>query len=239
MLNPPNHLSRRTLLPGALLAVLVATVALFALAVVIAVGPNGPRLWLDGGDSTVNLQPRVGTQAGTAGGVTLAGRSATLLSAAPTVGDTRAADRAAAPRRAARLRSNTRVQRRSGRVPSTSRPTQPAPSGTRPTSPTTLVPAPAERTPRPAATPAPGSTVVKSHGRPKDPAPTPVAMRKQRVSATRPAPAAGAPVQQVRVSPPAPEVAKSPVHPGTPQQTGAGVVDSGLTRVPPPPGSGG
>ena len=59
MSSPPDHLSHRTLLPGALLAMLVTSAALFALAVVIAVGPDGPaRLWLDGGGSTVNLQPR-------------------------------------------------------------------------------------------------------------------------------------------------------------------------------------
>ena len=70
MSSPPAHLSHRTLLPGALLALLVTSAALMALAVVIAVGPDGPaRLWLDGGGSTVNLQP--GGQAGATGGAAL------------------------------------------------------------------------------------------------------------------------------------------------------------------------
>ena len=51
--------------PGALLAVLVTCAALFALAVVIAVGPDGPvRLWLDGGGSSTNLRPGANGSAG-------------------------------------------------------------------------------------------------------------------------------------------------------------------------------
>ena len=222
MSNRPDHLSRRTLFPGALLAVVVTTAALFALAVVIAVGPDGPaRLWLDGGGSTVDLQARAGGQAG-AGSVTLPGSPAGLLTAAPTVGPKGAVTLAGTPRSAARLRSDTRVQRRTVRLPAANRPTRPAPAGT---TPITLVSTPAATTPRPVATPAPGSSVVKTRGRPQDPAPTPVAVQKQRVGAVGdPAPA----------STPAPTVAKTPVRPTSQQDSSVGLEDGTLTRVPPP-----
>lgn len=235
MSSPPDHLSHRTLFPGGLLALVVALGALFALAVVIAVGPDGPaRLWLDGGGSTVNLQSRAGAQAGAAGGLTLTGTPAGLLTDAPTVGTKGAVTLAATPRTAARLRSNTRVQRRSARLPSASPPAQPAPSGTKPT---TLVSTPTATAPRRAATPAPGSTVVKTRGRPKAPAPQPVAVRKQRVSAAGPGAATGSPAQSAPASTPAPLVAKRPVAPSTQQQTSVGLEDGVLTRVPPPPTS--
>jgi hypothetical protein len=230
MSSRPDHLSHRTLFPGALLAILVAAGALFALAVVIAVGPDGPaRLWLDGGGSTLNLQSRAGEHAGAAGGLTLAGSPVGLLTDAPTAGVKGAVTLAATPR-TVRLRGATRVQRRSVRLPAAGRPTQPAPSGTKPT---TLVSTPTATAPQPVATPAPGSTVVKTRGRPNTPESNPVAVRKQRVSAAGPGPAAVA--DPAPASTPAPQVAKRPVAPSAPQD--AGVV---LTRVPPPPtGSGG
>jgi hypothetical protein len=228
MSNPPAHLSHRTLLPGALLALLVTAGALFALAVVIAVGPDGPaRLWLDGGGSTVNLQSRAGGQAGA---LTLPGSPVAFLTDAPTAGLKGAVTLAATPRTAAGLRSDTRVQRRAARLPSGSRPGQPAPSGT---SPTTRVRAPVATAPRPVATPAPGSSVVKTRGHGKDTS-SPVAVRKERVRAT-PAPAASGDAAQ-----PAPAaVDKQPYRPSTAQDTSVGLADGVLTRVPPPPTSGG
>ena len=126
---------------------------------------------------------------------------------------------AATPRTTARLRGNTRVQRRTGRVPAKS--TRPAPSGTTPTTPATPGSTPAAATPRPASTPAPGSTVVKTRGQVKDTDPAPVAVQRERVA---PSAAAGPAVA------PAPTVDKRPTPPPAEPDTGEGV----LHRVPPP-----
>lgn len=210
---------------------MVALGALFALAVVIAVGPDGPaRLWLDGGGSTLNLQSRADGQAGAAGGLTLAGSPAGLLTDAPTAGVKGAVTLAATPP-TVRLRGATRVQRRSARLPSANRPGQPAPPGRKPTSPTTLVSTPTATAPRRVATPAPGSTVVKTRGRPSTPESKPVAVRKERVSSARPA------ADPAPASTPAPQVAKAPAQPSTQQQTTVGLDEGVLTRVPPPPTS--
>ena len=228
MSSPPAHLSHRTLLPGALLALLVTTAALMALAVVIAVGPDGPaRLWLDGGGSTVDLQP--GAQAG-AGALLLPGSPAGFLTAAPTAGAKGAVTLAATPRKTARLRGNTRVQRRT-RLPAS--PTRPAPSGTAPTTAATPGSTLVAATPRPVSTPAPGSTVVKTRGHARDTDPAPVTVRTQRVApATTGGPAALAPA-----SSPEPVVDKRPAAAPAEPDTGVGE----LRHVPPPSptGSGG
>jgi hypothetical protein len=228
MSSPPAHLSHRTLLPGALLALLVTSAALMALAVVIAVGPDGPaRLWLDGGGSTVDLQP--GAQAG-AGALSLPGSPAAFLTAAPTAGAKGAVTLAASPRTTARLRGNTRVQRRT-RLPAS--PTRPAPSGTTPTAPATPPSTPAAATPRPATTPAPGSTVVKTRGHAKDTDSTTVAVRRERVAPA----AAGGPATLAPAGAPEPVVDKRPAAPPAEPDTGVGE----LRQVPPPSptGSGG
>jgi hypothetical protein len=227
MSSPPAHLSHRTLLPGALLALLVTTAALMALAVVIAVGPDGPaRLWLDGGGSAVNLQP--GGDTGAAA-VSLPGSPVAFLTAAPTAGAKGAVTLAATPRTTARLRGHTRVQRRTTRLPAS--PTRPTPSGSAPTTPATPGSTPAAATPRPASTPAPGSTVVKTRGHAKDTDSTPVAVQRQRV-----APAGASPAALAPASTPAPVVDKRPTPPPAEPETGAGV----LRHVPPPqPSAGG
>jgi hypothetical protein len=220
MSSPPAHLSHRTLLPGALLALLVTSAALMALAVVIAVGPDGPaRLWLDGGGSTVDLQP--GAQAG-AGALSLPDSPAGFLTAAPSAGAKGAVTLAATPRKTARLRGNTRVQRRT-RLPAS--PTRPAPSGTAPTTPATPGSTQVAATPRPVSTPAPGSTVVKTRGHAKDTGPSPVAVRTERVAPTTGGPAALAPS-----SSPEPVVDKRPAAAPAEPDPGVGV----LHRVPPP-----
>jgi hypothetical protein len=225
MSSPPAHLSHRTLLPGALLALLVTSAALMALAVVIAVGPDGPaRLWLDGGGSTVNLQP--GGQAGAAPALALPGSPAAFLTAAPTAGAKGAVTLAATPRTTARLRGNTRVQRRTVRVPAS--PTRPAPSGSTPTTPATPGSTPAAATPRPVSTPAPGSTVVKTRGHAKDTGSTPVAVPRERV-----APSAAGGSATLAPASPAPVVDKRPTPPPAEPDTGADV----LHHVPPPPGT--
>src|SRR5215213_7883145 len=62
MNGPSSHPSRRALLPGALLAMLVTAGALVALAVVAGVNRGGPgRLWLGGSDGAVSLDGRDGT----------------------------------------------------------------------------------------------------------------------------------------------------------------------------------
>jgi hypothetical protein len=231
MSSPPAHLSHRTLLPGALLALLVTSAALLALAVVIAVGPDGPaRLWLDGGGSTVNLEPLTDAQAAATGAAALSlpGSPIAFLTAAPTAGAKGAVTLAASPRTTARLRGNTRVQRRTGRVPAAGRPSQPATPGTAPTTP---VSTPAAATPRPVSTPAPGSTVVKTRGHAKDTGSSPVAVRRERVRLTAPAPsAAGAPAAVGPASTSEPAVDTRPTHPPAEPDTGAGV----LRHVPPP-----
>jgi hypothetical protein len=229
----PDHLSHRTLLPGALLAILVTAGALFALAVVIAVGPDGPaRLWLDGGPSTINLEARTGAQAGAAGGL-LAASPAGLLTVAPTPGVKGAVTLATTPRTTAQLRGSARVQRRSARLPATRRP---APSGT---SPTRLVSTPTPAARGPVATPAPGGSVVKTRDRgDSSPSPSPAPVPKQRAS--KPSSSGNStPAQSAPASTPAPAVAKAPAAPPTQQDTSVGLDDGVLTRVPAPPSSGG
>jgi hypothetical protein len=224
MSSPPAHLSQRTLAPGALLALVVTTGAVFALAVILVLGPAGPaRLWLGGDGHAVNLQPGTAAQGGAAGALTAPGSPLGLPADAGTADHKRVA---ATPRTTVRLRSHTRVQRHTARTPTASRPAQPVPSGTSPRTPAKPVSAPPATTPRPASTPAPSSGVVKTRepAHQTDPAP---AVHRQRV-ASPPAAATPAPVAPVE---------KSPDHPRAQPDTSVGTDDGTLHRVPPPPGA--
>jgi hypothetical protein len=238
MSTPPQHLSGRTLFPGALLAMLVTAGALFALAVVIAVGPDGPaRLWLDGGGSTVSLKPRGGTtRIGTLpdGAVGLLPGSTTsgLVSGVSLGSPVTATERPGA----VQLRANTRVQRRTAaRTPSSSRPGTPGPASTpsplQPSSQSTAT------TSAPAATPAPGSSVVKSRGRGTTPAKTEVPKQRVPKRAATPAPTPAPPTGEspgpTPRSTPAPAPELRPVHAGGQPSTGVGAADGVLHRVPP------
>jgi len=211
--------------------VLVTCAALFALGVLIVVGPDGPvRLWLDGGGSATNLRPGAGGSAavppgpvsllpggsttGSTGDVTLAG----LVSGSDRPG-------------AVRLRATTRGRRRAtARTPAATRRDRTAPAAT----PTPFQPAsrPPAVAPAPVASPAPGSTVVKSRGRPTSPDQSEVP--KQRVQ-SRSAPAAAP--QGERSAPEArsaPAPAPAPQPQTAPQVTGVGAADGVLHRVPTP-----
>jgi hypothetical protein len=219
---------------------LVTAGALLALAVVIAIGPNGPaRLWLDGGGSTVNLKPRDGTtRAGT-----LPDGPAGLLPGSPTSGVVSgvslASPIAAADRPGAvRLRANTRVQRRAAaRTPAARRPNTPAPAGTpsplQPSSQSTAT------TAAPVATPAPASSVVKSRGRGTAPATTEVPKQRVPKSAASPAPTAAPPTSESpspsprSAATPAPATQMRPVQGGGQPSTGVGAADGVLHRVAP------
>jgi hypothetical protein len=243
MSTPPEHLSGRTLFPGALLAMLVTAGAFFALAVVIAVGPDGPaRLWLDGGGSTVNLKPRESNT----NAVTLPDGPVGLLPGALNTGlvsGVRLGSPIAAAERpgAVQLRANTRVQRRTAaRTPAVRRPTTPAPVST--PSPLQPVSQSTASTPAPVATsaPAPGSTVVKSRGRGTSPAKPEVPKQRVQKQAASPAPTAAPPASATpgpapRSSAPAPAPAPTlrPVHGGDQPPTGVGAADGVLHRVPP------
>ena len=228
MTTPPAHLSGRTLLPGALLAVLVTCAGLFALAVVVAVGPDGPvRLWLDGGGSSTNLRPGAdgaGASALPSGpasllpGGSISGRTGEVTLASPVARTDRPG--------AVRLRANTRVERRSARTPATIQPNRSAPAAT--PSPLGSQPA-ASSTPAPVA---PGST-VKSRSRPTSPTTT-TEVPKQRVAAgSTPAPTSATSSPEVRSAPaPAPEPQRA--QPTASQDTGVGVTDGVLQRVPTP-----
>ncbi|MEO8688027.1 MAG: hypothetical protein ABI611_07375 [Solirubrobacteraceae bacterium] len=221
---------------------LVTVGALFALAVVIAVGPNGPaRLWLDGGGNSVSLKPRVSTTSA----ATLPGSPVGLLAGAPTsglAGGVSLASPVTAAQRpgAVQLRANTRVQRRSAaRTPSASRPSRPsrpAPAST----PTTLQPvSQSTATARaPVATPAPGSTVVKSRGRGTTPARTEVPKQRVNKEATpaptpAPGPSATPGATPRSAATPAPATEMRPVHAGGQPSTGVGAAVGVLQRVPP------
>ncbi len=248
MSEPPQHLSGRTLAPGALLALLVTTAALFALAVLVAVGPDGPaRLWLGGGGNTVLLKPRdAGSGAVRLGdepaGLLPGGSSAGLVSGVTLGSPVAAADRPDA----VQLRAVTRVQRRrAARTPTASPPDQIAPAAT--PSPLQPVSAAAVSAPAPVATPAPGSTVVKVRGRGTSPGE--VEVRKQRVpnaatpaptpappsSSPTPAPVLRSGVAAPAPAPPAPPAppALRPARPGKPPAPGVGAGDGVLHRVPP------
>ena len=219
---------------------LVTCAALFALGVLIAVGPDGPvRLWLDGGGSATNL--RAGADGSTDGSGAFPGGPVSLLlggsSTAPTGEVTLGSPVARTDRPGAvRLRANTRVERRAAaRTPAATSPNRTAPAAT----PSPLQP-PASRpgasaTPAPASTPAPGSTVVKTRGRPTSPAKTEVP--KQRVearSAPTVAPQSTSSGPEARSAPaPAPPQLR-PVQQAAPQDTGVGAADGVLHRVPPP-----
>ena len=234
MTTPPAHLSGRTLLPGALLAVLVTCAGLFALAVVIAVGPDGPvRLWLDGGGSSTNLRPGADGAGGASAlpsgpasllpGGSISGRTGEVTLASPVARTDRPG--------AVRLRANTRVERRSARTPAATRPNRTTPAAT----PSPLQPTSGPSKPAPGATAAPGSTVVKTRGRPTSPAKTEVP--KQRVearSAPTVAPQSTSSGPEARSAPaPAPPQLR-PVQQAAPQDTGVGAADGVLHRVPPP-----
>jgi hypothetical protein len=228
MSTPPQHLSGRTLFPGAFLAVFVTVGALFALAVVIAVGPDGPaRLWLDGGGDTVSLNPREATT----GGATLPGGPVALLAGASTgglIGGVSLASPVTAAERpgAVRLRANTRVQRRSAaRTPR--RPRTPTPAST-PSPIRPLSQSPATGTaPAASATPAPVQAVEKTRGRGTPAAEDEVA--RQRVpSSTAAAPAPTAAPTPTATAPP-PELRPVATSEPTPDAT-----DGGLHRVPSP-----
>jgi hypothetical protein len=237
MSNPPEHLSGRTLFPGALLALLVTAGALFALAVVIAVNGDGPaKLWLDGGGSTVNLQATGGTSA-PAGGFGAPSSPVALLTDAPTTGRgaaiTLPAPSAAQRRALVRLRSNAQVRRRAARTPAASHPAKPTPAAT--TTPGQVLSRPAaSTTPAPVASPAPGSTVVKSRGRGTSPDKAEVPRQRVRSDAT-PAPTP-APTSSGTPAPPprsdsAPATEMRTYHPQP--TTGVGAADGVLTRVHP------
>jgi hypothetical protein len=229
MSTPPQHLSGRTLLPGAFLAVLVTVGALFALAVVIVVGRDGPaRLWLDGSGDSVSLNPREATT----DDATFPGGPVALLAGASTgglIGGVSLASPVTAVERpgAVRLRANTRVRRRSAaRTPAADRPRTPTPAST--PSPIRLVSrSPATGTaPAASATPAP---VEKTRGRGTPAAEDEVA--KQRVpssTAAAPAPTAAPPPSS---TPTATEPELRPVATSEPTPD---ATDGGLHRVPSP-----
>jgi hypothetical protein len=230
MSTPPAHLSGRTLLPGALLAVLVTCAGLFALGVVIAVGPDGPvRLWLDGGGSATNLRPGADGAADGAfpsgpvsllPGGSISGPTGEVRLASPGAGTDR--------RGAVRLRANTRVERRSARTPAATSPNRTAPAATpSPLQPASRPSTPSSSKPSPVASPAPGSTVVKSRERPTSPTTTEVP--KQRV-----APAAEPQSTSSPEARSAPAPAPQPVQQAAPQDTAVGVADGVLHRVPAP-----
>src|SRR5215210_998482 len=237
---PPAHLSSRTLAPGALLALLVTSAALFALAVVVALGPDGPaRLWLDGGGSATIL-PRA--DAGPAPGTGAAGDPVSLLpgSASSLDGEVRLGSPVAAADRpgAVQLRSTTRVRRRApARRPAAGSPSRPAPVAT--PSPSDSLSQTTAAAPAPVAPPAPGSTVVKSRGRGTGPAPADVP--KQRVSRPAPAPAPDSPppsytpgpAPRAANPPPAPAPVLRPYRPAAQPDAGVGAADGTLHRVPP------
>jgi hypothetical protein len=241
MSTPPEHLSGKTLFPGAFLAMLVTAGALFALAVVVAVGPDGPAgLWLDGGGNSVSLKARDGTtRAGTLpdgpAGLLPGAPASALVSGVSLASPIAATDRPGA----VQLRANTRVQRRSAaRTPSARRPSTRAPAST----PSPLAPSSQSTTSTsaaaPASTPAPASTVVKSRGR--GTAPTETEVPKQRVTnkAASPAPTASPPASGTpgptprTTSAPAPATELRPVHAGGQPSTGVGAADGVLHRVP-------
>ena len=215
---------------------LVTCAALFALGVLIVVGPDGPvRLWLDGGGSATNLRPGGG---GSADGALPAG-PVSLLPGGSTIGPigevTLGGPVAGNDRRGAvRLRANTRGQRRAAvRTPPANRRDTTGPGAT----PSPLTPAarpPASSTPTAVASPAPGSTVVKSRGRPTSEANTDVPkQRAEARSAPAAAPQSGSSAPEGR-SAPAPAPQPQPVHQAAPQDTAVGVADGVLDRVPTP-----
>ena len=216
---------------------LVTCAALFALGVVIVVSPDGPvRLWLDGGGSATDLRPGADGSADGSGafpdgpvsllpGGSSPGSTGEVTLASPVAGTDRPG--------AVRLRANTRVERRSARTPAATGPNSPnrtAPAATpSPLQPTSRPPA--SSAPAPAA---PGSTVVKSRGRPYSPTRTEVP--KDRV-APRSAPTAAPPSSNSAPegrSEPAPAPEPQPVQYTAPQDTGVGVADGVLHRVPTP-----
>lgn len=217
---------------------LVTTSALLALAVIIAVGTNGPaRLWLDGGGSAVTLTQRdATTRAGTlpdgpAGllpGATTSGLASGVSLSSPIA----ATDRSGA----VRLRAVTRVQRRSAaRTPAAKRPSTPTPAST--PSPVAPVSQSTATTPAPVATSAPASSVEKTRSR--GTAPSEPEVPKQRVTkrAAAPAPTAAPPASSApaprSTSAPAPAPEMHPVQGGQPS-TGVGAADGVLHRVPHP-----
>jgi hypothetical protein len=234
MSNTPEHLSGRTLFPGAFLALLVTSAALFALAIVIAVKGDGPAaLWLDGGGNTVRLQEKAGASG--PGGGTVAASPVALLIGAPTTGRgsavTLGTPGTAQRRGLVRLRSKAEVRRRTARTPTATRPAKPAPAAT--TTPGQVLSRPAaSSTPAPAARPAPGSTVVKSHSREtttSDRASVPT----QRVGgAATPAPTPAPVSSGTQV--PAPSSAPAPQRTYQPQPTGGvGTADGVLVHAQP------
>ena len=238
MSTPPEHLSGKTLFPGAFLAILVTGAALLALAVLVAVGPDGPaRLWLDGGGSTVTLTQRDGTaRAGT-----LPDSPVGLLPGAPgsgLVSGVNLGSPVAATERpgAVQLRANTRVERRTAaRTPATRRPSRPAPAST----PSPLQPVSQATTtkPAPVAAPAPASTMNKSRGRGTAPSETEVPKQRVPKQAASPAPTAAPPASgtpgATPRSTPAPAPVLRAVHGGGQPSTGVGAADGVLHRVPP------
>ena len=243
MSTPPAHLSGKTLLPGALLAVLVTVAALFALAVVIAVGPDGPvRLWLDDGGSAVSLKARESstspaTPPGGPAGLLPGASNGGLVTGVSLSSPVTAADRPGA----VQLRANTRAERRTvartpARTPAARRPRAQAPASTpsprQPVSQTTATaPAP----------PAPASSVEKTRSRGTAPATTEVPKQRVNTQTATPAPTAppttgeapGPTPRSVPAPTPAPVTEMRPVQGGV--QPSAGVVadDGTLHRVPP------
>jgi len=248
MVGRMNGSPRHTILPGALLALLVTAGAGIALAVVIGVSRDAPdRLWLGGGDGAVSLDGRAGTavvgaerRASAPAGLPLAAPVALLPGARPaglaaaTLRLPRATgDRAAAGRSRTRLRGSARVRRRADRrAPRRSRPTQSAPAP---------VATPAAATPPAAGAPAPASTVVRARGRGRSQ--TKAKVPKQRAGAPRaarpapnaaPAPAAappGPPPRPDRAAPGPPPDKRPAGRPGP--GNGVGHDDGVLERVPP------
>ncbi len=219
---------------------LVTAGSLFALAVVIAVSPNGPvGLWLDGGGSTVTLKERDGTTRAGARPDSPVG----LLAGAPSPGvvsgvslrsPVAATDRPGA----VRLRANTRVQRRTAaRTPATRRPSTPAPATSTP-SPLQPVSQTTAGTPvAPVATPAPASTMNRTRGRGTAPSKTAVPKQRVQKQTAAPAPTAAPPTSgtpgPTPRSTPAPAPTLRPVQGGSQPSTGVGAADGVLHRVPP------
>jgi hypothetical protein len=225
----------RAVLPGALLAMLVAGAALLALLLALGIRGEGPlTLLLGGADGAARLQDREAVApAAVSGvpGVQLGPATPSADALTVPLPATAGAAVPAAQRRSAALRGETRTRvpaRRSpARAPSRSTPARPAPVAR--TSPVTAT------APRPAtAAPAPA---VKVRGRGKT---TPTSsVPKVRIRSSRPAaPAAtpapapaGTPVGAPRAAEPVVEM--RPYRPENPPVPGAGDDSGVLTRVPP------
>ena len=227
-------MTHRAILPGALLALLVAGTAALALALALGIRGDGPlNLLLGGSDGTVRLPDRVSVApVGSAG--LQPGPVARPAAGAPTVVlPATAGAPASARRRTPDLRGESQTRRPARRGPAQA-PTRPigVPSPPAPvaqSAPTTSTTAPA-----PAATPAPAAVRVRGRGR-EDAASAPT-VPKTRVRSARPTSPVATPAPAASPAPraDAPVVELRPYRPEQPD-TAAGSDSGVLKRVPPGP----